>query len=201
MIPPNGAEVKLLWIGSCSLGGAIAVSRIRCGKQSIGGTVKPLHRTFRVTEMTDQFTGRAIDVDPFEIIKLVAGRIENLLADHDANEDALTVEYVAAHDQTSSRQGPCAPWPGIAREIETPDPSQFPTEPGGLKGANAHPVVGRLNELAIWESIWRASSAAEMSRGKQCSINLERHDRTAGGSPCRRSRLSRQHPRPSPRAG
>jgi hypothetical protein len=43
--------------------------------------------------MTDQFTGRAIDVDPFEIIKLAAGWIENLPADHDTNEDALTVEY------------------------------------------------------------------------------------------------------------
>jgi hypothetical protein len=80
-------------------------SRIRCGKQSIGGTVKPLHRTFRVIEMTDQFTGRAIDVDPLEIIKLVAGRIENLRTDHNANEDALTVEYVAAHDQASLQLG------------------------------------------------------------------------------------------------
>ena len=167
-----GAEMKLLWIGSCSLGGGKVVSRIRCWKQSIGGTVKPLHRTFRVTEMTDQFTGRAIDVDPFEIIKLVAGRIENLLADHDANEDALTVEYVAAHDQTSSRQGPCAPWPGIAREIETPDPSQFPTEPGGLKGANAHPVVGRLNELAIW-------SRFGVSRRPQTDTALEKASKKA----------------------
>ena len=97
-----GAEVKPLWIGSCSLGGGKVVSRIRCWKQSIGGTVKPLHRTFRVTEMTDQFTGGAVDVDPFEIIKLPASRIENLRAYHDANEDAPTVEYVAAHDQTSS---------------------------------------------------------------------------------------------------
>jgi hypothetical protein len=42
--------------------------------------------------MTDQFTGRAVDVAPFEIIKLPAGGIENLLADHNANEDAVAVE-------------------------------------------------------------------------------------------------------------
>ena len=65
------------------------MSGIRCGKQSIGETVKPLLRTSRVTEMTDQFTGGAVDVDPFEIM-LPAGRIENLRAYHDANEDAPT---------------------------------------------------------------------------------------------------------------
>jgi len=48
--------------------------------------------------MTDQFTGLAVDLAPFEIVKLLAGRIENLRADHDSNEDAFTVEYVVAHD-------------------------------------------------------------------------------------------------------
>ena len=121
-----GAEMKLLWIGSCSLGGGKVVSRIRCWKQSIGGTVKPLHRTFRVTEMTDQFTGRAIDVDPFEIIKLVAGWIENLPADHDTNEDALTVEYVAAHDQTSS---PLGTPPTLSSLAENSEKNRFPVGP------------------------------------------------------------------------
>ena len=102
------------------------VSRIRCWKQSIGGTVKPLHRTFRVTEMTDQFTGRAIDVDPFEIIKLVAGWIENLPADHDTNEDALTVEYVAAHDQTSS---PLGTPPTLSSLAENSERNRIPVGP------------------------------------------------------------------------
>ena len=48
--------------------------------------------------MTDQFTGLAVDLAAFEIVKLLAGRIENLRPDHDANEDAPTVEYVVAHD-------------------------------------------------------------------------------------------------------
>jgi hypothetical protein len=74
------------------------ISGMRRGKQSIGGTVKPLLRTSLVAEMTDQFTGRAIDVDAPEIEKLLAGGIKNLLADHDADKHALTVEYVAAHD-------------------------------------------------------------------------------------------------------
>ena len=75
-----------------------AALRIRCGEQSIGGTVKPLLRSSLITEMTDQLTGRAVDIDPFEIVKLVAAGIENLRADHDADEDALAVEYVVAHD-------------------------------------------------------------------------------------------------------
>jgi hypothetical protein len=77
---------------------AARLSGIGCGKQSISQTVKPLLRTSRFTEMTDQFTGLAVDLAAFEIVKLLAGRIENLRADHDANEDALTVEYVVAHN-------------------------------------------------------------------------------------------------------
>ena len=42
--------------------------------------------------MTDQFTGRAVDVDSSEIVKLLAGGVENFRADHYADEDALTVE-------------------------------------------------------------------------------------------------------------
>jgi hypothetical protein len=52
--------------------------------------------------MTDQFTGLPVDLAPFEIVKLLAGRIENLRANHDANEDALAVEYVVAHDDLLS---------------------------------------------------------------------------------------------------
>ena|SRR6516162_5176879 len=55
--------------------------------------------------MTDQFTGRAVDVDPSEVVKLLTAEIENLPADQIGNVDALTVEYVAAHDQTSSPLG------------------------------------------------------------------------------------------------
>ena len=96
-----GAEMKLLWIGSCSLGGGKVVSRIRCWKQSI-------------------------DVDPFEIIKLVASWIENLPADHDTNEDALTVEYVAAHDQTSS---PLGTPPTLSSLAENSERNRFPVGP------------------------------------------------------------------------
>src|SRR6516225_3870113 len=55
--------------------------------------------------MTDQFTGRAVDVDPSEVVKLLTAEIENLRADQVGDVDALTVEYVAAHDQTSSPSG------------------------------------------------------------------------------------------------
>jgi hypothetical protein len=48
--------------------------------------------------MTDQFTGRAMDVDSSEIVELLAGGVENFRADHYADEDALTVEYFAPHD-------------------------------------------------------------------------------------------------------
>jgi hypothetical protein len=79
--------------------GCATSARYSTREQSIGGTVKPLLRTPGGTEMPDQFTGRAVDVDPFEIVKFLAGGIENLRADHDADQHALTVEQVAVHDQ------------------------------------------------------------------------------------------------------
>src|ERR1700756_3364207 len=99
---------------SAPLGGI----RYSIREQSIGGTVKPLVRTSRVTEMTDQFTGRAVDVDPFEIIKLLAGRIENLRADHDADEHALTVEYVAAHGRPPCPSAPSRTLRSLVRNSE-----------------------------------------------------------------------------------
>ena len=77
--------------------------------------------------MTDQFTGRAaVDVDPSEVVKLLTAEIENLRADQAGNVDALTVEYVAAHDQTSS---PLGTPPTLSSLAENSERNRFPVGP------------------------------------------------------------------------
>ena len=76
--------------------------------------------------MTDQFTGRAVDVDPSEVVKLLTAEIENLPADQIGNVDALTVEYVAAHDQTSS---PLGTPPTLSSLAENSERNRIPVGP------------------------------------------------------------------------
>jgi hypothetical protein len=71
--------------------------------------------------MTDQFTGRPINIDPFEIIKLLAGATENFSADHHADEGTVTVEYVAVHDQTPCGLKRCAHLPAISSDWKPGD--------------------------------------------------------------------------------
>ena len=56
--------------------------------------------------MTDQFTGRAVNVDTLEIVKLLTAEIENFRAGRYADVHPLTVEYLAAHDRPPCPRGP-----------------------------------------------------------------------------------------------
>jgi hypothetical protein len=92
--------------------------------------------------MTDQFTGRPINIDPFEIVKLLAGDTENFWADHHADEGTVTVEYVAVRDRTPYGVKRCAHLPAISSEIETPH-RRTPADQSGFvslgpKPANPH---------------------------------------------------------------
>jgi transposase len=71
---------------------AVPMSAARFGEQSIARPIKPLLCTFHVIEMTNQFTGQAVDVDAFKTVKLLTAQIENCLIVHYADENALTVE-------------------------------------------------------------------------------------------------------------
>ena len=59
--------------------------------------------------MTNQFTGQAVDVDAFEIVKFLTAESENRKAVHYADVDALAVEYVAAFQIGLLVQGTPAP--------------------------------------------------------------------------------------------
>ena len=40
------------------------------GEQVVSGPIEPLVGAVRRVEMTDQFAGKPIDIDPFEVIKI-----------------------------------------------------------------------------------------------------------------------------------
>jgi hypothetical protein len=81
--------------------------------------------------MTNQFTGQAVDVDAFEIVKLLTAEIEN----------CLTVHYMPTWMPSllnmlplmtgllvrRSHRERCAHRPAIAREIEPPELHNLPT--------------------------------------------------------------------------
>ena len=58
-----------------------------------------LFRTSRVAQVTYKFAGRAIDIDPFYIVELLAREVEDLRAAYHRNADAAAIENTAAHER------------------------------------------------------------------------------------------------------
>jgi hypothetical protein len=57
-------------------------------------------------EVTDQFTREFVDVGTFEVIELLAPKVENWRTNHHADVDATTVEYISVHDLPPIARGP-----------------------------------------------------------------------------------------------
>jgi hypothetical protein len=71
----------------------------------VSGPIEPLVGTCRLVEMTDQFAGKSIDIDPFEAIDFLTLEIEDIQPVHHANVGAIAVENVAAHDRPPAGYG------------------------------------------------------------------------------------------------
>lgn len=83
----------------------LCLSDTACGgEQLVRGTIEPLVGTLRLVEMTDQFAGKSIDIDPSQLIKFSAIEVEDVSAVHHADVGAIAVENIAAHD--CSKRGP-----------------------------------------------------------------------------------------------
>lgn len=66
-------------------------------EQAVARFIEPLDRATRVIQMTNQFSGRPVDVDPFEIIQFRTTTVENFSTHHNADVNTIAVEYIAVH--------------------------------------------------------------------------------------------------------
>ena len=68
--------------------------------------------------MADQFAGKSIDIDPFQMIKLLAVKTEDGRAIHHPNAGAIVLKILPLMtDLTEAPEPSCACWTQIARRF------------------------------------------------------------------------------------
>src|SRR5258708_26861709 len=70
----------------------------RAWKQLIRGFVQVLIGAVRVRQMSDQFSGKLVNVDASKVVKLLSLEIEDGRAKDDRYVDTTAVEYFSVHD-------------------------------------------------------------------------------------------------------
>jgi len=90
-------------------------AQVCSGKKPVAGAIKTLLCGSGVAQVTDKFAGRPIDIDPFNIVELLAREVEDLRAAHHRNVDASTIENTAAHERPPVE----APWQRRALRVAT----------------------------------------------------------------------------------
>jgi hypothetical protein len=74
-------------------------AQVSAEKKPVAGAVEMLLCAPRIAQVTDQFAGRATDIDPFYIVELLAREFEDLRAAHHRDVDAPAIENAAAHER------------------------------------------------------------------------------------------------------
>jgi hypothetical protein len=67
------------------------------GKQLIRGFVQVLISAMRIRQMSNQFSGKLVNIDASQVVKLLSLEIEDGRAEDDRDADALAVEDVSVH--------------------------------------------------------------------------------------------------------